>query len=388
MKILQIHNKYKIHGGEDEMQINEKKILSQNNHNVLTLLRDNKNIRNLVDIIKIIKNINFNYKNYVEIKEQINKLKPNLVHVYNYFPIWTASIFKAIFECKIPLVLSVGNYRMFCSNGLMFRNNHLCDKCLVGSRFNSIIHKCYRNSYLQSYFVSRMIEHNLRKNVFNKYVSGFIVNHEFVKEKLLKLKIDKEKIFIKPNLINNHDDFIKKKDENYALYVGRISNEKGIYDLIKKWQNINFKLIVIGGHENEKSNKLLFQNKNIEFVGFKKRDEINDYYRKASFLIFPSLCNEAGIPLTFLEALNSELPILASNRYPQKEIIKNNFNGYIYEINSDVDFSEKVQKLINSSSLRKEFGKNSKKLYLKNYDYNQSYQRLLEVYETIIDRSK
>ena len=71
MKILQIHNKYKIHGGEDEIQINEKKILLQNNHNVLTLLRDNKNIRNLVDIIKIIITMCFSFYTIICIKHFI-----------------------------------------------------------------------------------------------------------------------------------------------------------------------------------------------------------------------------------------------------------------------------------------------------------------------------
>ena len=118
-------------------------------------------------------------------------------------------------------------------------------------------------------------------------------------------------------------------------------------------------------------------------MGFKNREEMDSYYNNASFLVFPSLWHEGGVPLVLLEALSFNLPILASNRYPQIDFITNDYNGYIYQSDSDKDFTNKLDKLINNLQNRKKLGENSKKVFENKFSLNLSYKNLMNIYNKV-----
>ena len=105
MKILQLHNSYIYKGGEDVVVELEKNLLTEYGHSVFQLKRENKKeIRNFVDKFTIAKNLS--YSNYSKelVDKEIKKIRPNLVHVHNFFPLWTTSIFDACIDNNIPIV--------------------------------------------------------------------------------------------------------------------------------------------------------------------------------------------------------------------------------------------------------------------------------------------
>ena len=136
MKILQLHNLYIYKGGEDTVVELEKNLLTEHGHSVFQLKRENKGeIKNFVDKFSVAKNLS--YSNYSKelVDKEIKKIRPNVVHVHNFFPLWTTSIFDACIDNNIPIVLTLHNYRTICANGLFFRENKVCEKCLNHSSY-------------------------------------------------------------------------------------------------------------------------------------------------------------------------------------------------------------------------------------------------------------
>ena len=137
--------------------------------------------------------------------------------------------------------MTLHNYRTICANGLFFRKNKICEKCLNHSSYYSVLYGCYQNSRLKSIPVAKMINNNRKKNILNNKINRFIALSNFAKNKFIQANLAKNKIHVKPNFnpIQILPRRINEVRQSYCIYVGRLSEEKGITTLLKAWENIN-----------------------------------------------------------------------------------------------------------------------------------------------------
>ena len=379
MKILQLHNLYIYEGGEDTVVELEKNLLIDHSHSVFQLKRENKNeIKNFVDKLSVAKNLS--YSNYSKelVNKEIKKVRPNIVHVHNFFPLWTTSIFDACIDNNIPVVLTLHNYRTICANGLFFRKNEVCEKCLNHSSYYSVLYGCYQNSRFKSIPVAKMIADNQKKNVWENKINRFIVFTNFAKNKYIQANFPKSKIRVKPNynptqiLPTKINEDLKKN----CIYVGRISEEKGITTLLKAWKNINFPLKIFGDgpikHQIEKNQS------NITFLGHQPKNIIIEEMKLAKFLIFPSECYE-GFPMTILESFASKLLVLASNIGSVCEIVKNLHNGILFEPGNIIDLREKINWILTNPEECEKIKQNALNEFSLKYSKERNYELLIKI---------
>ena len=140
MKIVQAHNYYIYSGGEDIVVSNEKKLLEKKGNEVISYKRENYEINefSFFSKLSLIWKSSWSNKTYSEISNIIKKEKLDICHVHNMFPLITPSIYYACNDNKIPIVQTIHNYRFFCTNGLFFRNNHICEECINSSAYHAI----------------------------------------------------------------------------------------------------------------------------------------------------------------------------------------------------------------------------------------------------------
>jgi len=389
LKILQLHNSYIYKGGEDVVVELENNLLTEYGHSVFQLKRENKKeIRNFVDKFTIAKNLS--YSNYSKelVDKEIKKIRPNIVHVHNFFPLWTTSIFDACIDNNIPIVLTLHNYRTICANGLFFRENKVCEKCLNHSSYYSVLYGCYQNSRFKSIPVAKMITNNRKKNIWESKINRFIVFTNFAKKKYIQANFPKSKISVKPNYNPTQilPTTINKDLKKNCIYVGRISEEKGITALLKAWENINFPLKIFGdGPIKHLINK---NQANITFLGNQPKNIIIAEMQLAKFLIFPTECYE-GFPMTILESFASGLPVLASNIGSISEIIKNKYNGILFKPGNIIDLREKINWILSNPDECEKITQNALKEFSIKYSKEKNYELLIKIYkEAMEDQSK
>ena len=193
--------------------------------------------------------------------------------------------------------------------------------------------------------------------------------------------VDETKLKILYDPVINLKEIIKKDRilvdfENYYISVGRLTIQKNFLFLCNafkelKKNNPKIKLLIAGNGEQEKEilnfikkNKL---EKNIILLGY--QENIFPYLKKAKGFILSSLWEDPGFVL--IEAGFCKIPVLSSDAWPGPiEIIKDNFNGYIYKSNDMQDFIKSFHKLENSYDLNKLIYnnlKNTKKFTLYNH---------------------
>lgn len=387
MRILIIHNYYKRPGGEDFVVDNEKTMLSKNGHQVFTMFKYNTiDLKSFLSKIRLIFRTHANKYSQKEVLSKIEEVQPDIVHVHNFFPLFSPSLFKACHDANVPVVLTLHNYRLLYPNGLMLkRNNELDHRTIKGSAFITIKDRVYRNSWLQTAVLAHFIEYNKKRNFWNKYVSQFICLTEFSKNIFEEWGLNPQKISVKPNFMEDKRILVDKCNDQF-LFVGRLSQEKGILDLVHSWIEAKIKpdLSIIGdGPLADKIELLTRTVPNIHYLGKKSSNEVNEILANSRALVFPSIWYE-GFPMTILEALCQGKPVVTTSIGSQSAIIKNGYNGLHYHIDDIVSLQTAVQ-IMGNDEKYEQMCKNARLSFQENFCESINYKQLMEVYRTALD---
>ena len=248
MRILVVHNYTQQRGGADEAAEQEVELLRKHGHEVKLYSRHNG------EIIKfsILKKVAFfleptwSRKTYREIGKTLADFNPDLVHFHSFFPLISPSAYYAISERNIPIVQTLHEYRLVCPTGWLFRDNRVCNDCIQHSLWRGIFYACYHNSHIQTASVALMLSVHRLLKTWQKKVNIFIALTDFARIKFIEGGIPENKIVIRPNFLAT-DPIICQSERKYALYVGRLSSEKGLVTLLQAWKDLpNIPLKIVG----------------------------------------------------------------------------------------------------------------------------------------------
>src|ERR1700743_365299 len=232
MKILMLHNRYLIPGGEDHVAAAETALLRDYGHEVELLEEDNHRIEHLGKA-RLALNTVWSAESYHRIDQKLRGGNFDIIHVQNFFPLWSPSVYYAASRNKVAVVQTLHNYRLMCVNSLLFRDQHICEECL--GRFmpwRGILHACYRDSRAASAVVAGMVGSHKLIGTWHKRVATYIAVSEFTREKYIAGGFPAEKIVTKPNFLYPTPE-PGSGGGGYALYVGRLSYEKGIAAMLE-----------------------------------------------------------------------------------------------------------------------------------------------------------
>jgi len=385
MKILFVHNRYQHAGGEDSVLDAEMALMSKNGHVVTLSLQENDAINSFSSKLKTFLYVAYSnfYKQWMT--GEINKYKPDIVHVHNFFPLLTPSIYDACIEKNIPVIQTLHNYRTMCPGALLMRSGKICELCVKGSAYQSVLHGCYRNSVVGTFAVARMVEHHRAKDTWSTKVNRFIALTKFARNKFIAAGFPEYKIRVKPNFSDNsqsaYDDVNFKRKG--GLFVGRLSQEKGVGTLIEAWHDLDIPLKVAGTGplEGELTDS---QNEFVTALGMLDHDSVKKEMRKAAFLVMPSEWYE-GFPMVLVEAFSQGLPVVASRLGGMAEIVEDGITGLHFEAGNAKDLAEKVQWMHDHPEECQQMGLNARKVFEEKYTADKNYEILMGIYQEAID---
>ena len=380
MKLLIVHNKYKSNniGGEDVVYSNEVTLLTKKlgAENVFSYEVSNDNISKL----KIIYSLWFSYKHYSNIKKIVQDNNIDLVHVHNFYPLLTPSVFKAAKKLHVKVVHTLHNYRLWCIAGILYRDGYgVCELC-VNKKFalHGIINKCYRKSLYQSIAAQFSFWFYKLSNAFNNIDYFFVLTH-FQKEKIKSFGVCESKIIIKPNSVQPILNLCKAR--HGYIYVGRLEEAKGIYELLEVWRQLDIKFIltIIGvSFENVVFLEQKYKAPNIIFKGKRSSEYTISAIARAKYLIQPSVLYET-FGLTIIEAMAHGVPVIGFNIGTRAEFIENGVNGFLCDRNS---LKDTIEKSFNFS----EYEALSKNSFLKAKEFDSEYItcKQIQIYQDIL----
>jgi glycosyltransferase involved in cell wall biosynthesis len=387
MKILLIHNRYKAAGGEDVVCQEEAELLLRNRHLVEVLVFDNANIKSFVDKLRCGLGVAYNVTSAHQLRLKIEEFQPDVIHVHNFLPLASPSIFFVAREYRIPVVVTLHNYRLICPGATLFHNGRIFEKS-IHSIFPipAILNRVYRNSIWQTAAVASMTAIHSLLGTWRNRVSVYITLTSFARTKFLNaaIGIPERKLIVKPNFIKDVGKGDVRQRKDYYLFVGRLTEEKGILTLLNATRLSNFKLVIIGtGPLSEVVAQHAQENPRITFLGFQQKHIVIKYMKSCRALLFPSVWYE-GFPITLLEAFSTGTAVIASNLGAMAEIVTSGVNGLHFEAGNEKELVARITELNADPQLLRQLSTTARSIYLEHYTPENNYPLMMSIYRKAI----
>ena len=386
MRILQIHNRYVHRGGEDTTVENENRLLADHGHDVRRLEVSNGQVIDAgpLAIARALGGSAWSPGSLERVKAEIRHFRPHVMHVHNIWFAWSPSVFGASKALGVPSVLTQQNYRLMCPNAYLLRDGKVCELCVGTHPLRSIQYGCYRGSRVQSAVLSRMILSNRRRGTWTDMVDGIIAVTQFVRGKFIEGGLPGHKIHVKGNFLAT-DPGPSTDAGAGALYVGRLSTEKGVDVLLDAWARPSLRdrpLKIVG--DGPAQDELRRRSKDIpgvEFVGRIDSAAVHAAMRKAAFIIMPSVWYEC-FPLVLVEAFALGRTVLASRLGSMAEIVREDI-GRVFSPGNAADLAAKAEEMFADPDGTAALGRAARACFERDLSAQRNYERLIEIYAEV-----
>jgi glycosyltransferase involved in cell wall biosynthesis len=388
MKVLSVHNFYQQPGGEDQVFAQEADLLRSNGHQVVLYEARNDQVAGANGLV-LLRNTIWNPQTHRDLRALMQRERPAIVHVHNTFPVISPVVYYAADQAGIPVVQTLHNYRLLCPTATLFRDARVCQDC-VGRRipWPGVVHGCYRGSRPATAVAAAMLATHNYKQTWSRTVAAYIALSGFARDKFIQGGLPAGKIFVKPNFLQS-DPGLGEARGNYALFVGRLTPEKGISALLAAWRELGRELpLEIAGDgpmapEVERASR---GSGHVTWLKWLPRAETLKKMKDASVLILPSTWYE-GFPMILAEAFAVGLPVIASNLGSMSSIVDHQRTGLHFEAGNSSDLVEKVRSFRAHPAEAAFMRAEARREYESKYTGERNYAQLMEIYESVRPRA-
>ncbi len=383
MRIGVLHNAYRFRGGEDRVVEAETELLRNSGHHVSKMIVDNRDTfaslgPTLASMSRTAGGWNRNAGANIASWARCERL--DLVHVHNIFPMITPAGPAALASLRVPVVMTLHNFRLICAGGTLTRNGEPCRECIGGSSWRGVVRGCYRGSHLQS--ASWQLAHLRARSggVWSDGVSCFIAPSPHVRDAHVESGFDPSRIVVRPHFTDV--DGVPPRNRDGALVVGRIERGKGVVDLVRVWPASAPTLTVIGTGPAEVDARAVAGG-NVRFTGHLGREEVVREMAGAGVLISASTLPET-FGLTPVEAAACWLPSVAFASGGIANVIEDCVTGRLVAAGNTAELVDTAIHVLSSPRLQARMGEAARARYEMLYSPTAGLESLERIYRSVL----
>ncbi len=351
LRIMQIFNRYQEYGGEEGSVFRIGDAL-QRIHDVEYFLSSTAEMtsgglfRNLMMPWMALHNPEVLRK----LKRYQNLGRFDAWQIHNIFPVMSPVVYERALDWKIPIVHFLHNYRFGCVNGFFLNHGKPCQRCISGNFWAAFTTACWHDSHAKSGWMGMITAHVRKMPLFEK-VFQWIAISEAQKQVHIQMGIPEENIRVIHHFLESDAPPLARSNSSTAIFVGRLSAEKGVDKLIEAWRLIaggERELLIVGdGPERVRLEKQALGLKGIRFTGFTQRNAQQRYWQSALFSVVPSIWLEP-FGMTVLEAWSKGRPVIGHNIGALPELIQDNVSGLLTDPHQVSNLAEKMDCLFSN----------------------------------------
>ena len=387
MKLLLCHSYYQQRGGEDESFEAEAELLAGHGHEVIRYTRHNDSIKGRSQL-SIAGQTLWSRSAEREIKALIREHRPAVMMSTNIFPLLSPSIYTAAQSEGVAVIQQLRNFRAFCLNGFFLREQKVCQDCL-GKAFawDGIRHRCYRNSRLGSTVVAAWQKSFRRTALRQRGVDLFLTPSEHMRSEFLAAGFDPQRVRYRPNVTSHVQGAGPNDGGGYALYVGRLSVEKGIGTVCEAWETLaseGLELQVAGDGPEASRVQSAADRGLLTWHGRVCLQRVHQLMADASVVIVPSIWYET-FGRAAVEAYAAATPVIVADIGGLTEVVSDGESGFHFRPGDTADLVSKVRRFIADPGLTRRMGEAAQSLYQAKFTRERIYTQMMDLFELAID---
>lgn len=390
VRILLLHNRYQIQGGEDVVVAQEAEMLRSFGLSVDVFEITNDGISTVQEKVYTTVHLAYSSRMREEVRKRIRRFQADVVHVHNFFPRFTPSVYDAAHSEGCGVVQTLHNYRLMCAGGLLFREQKICTECLTRkSVWPALVHRCYRGSAVGTAALTGMVAIHKARGTWRNRVDRFITLTSFARSLFIEhAGLPADRVVVKANVVP--DIGAAAEEKKYALFVGRLSPEKGIGFILRaaKSEAFPLPLVIVGSGPMEDEVRAAVVPGRIELLGKKASSEVHSLLRQAKMLLAPSMWHEAGVPLVIGEAFSAGVPVITCRVKPMDSVVEQERNGLLIAPGSERELHSAVAKLHADRELWERMRMEARRTYEQLYMPAANFRVLLDIYESTLKNTR
>lgn len=387
-----LHNRYQYPGGEDRSTEADIALLRQFGHQVSLLERHNDDIHEFsaLEKLQLFWQTAWNPQAYQTVRSHLKEKLPDLLHVQNFFPLWSPSVHAAARSLDIPTIQHLHNFRLGCLNGYLLRGNQVCEVCVGHNPWRGVVYRCYRESLPASLSVWHLLTLNRWRHTWQTQVDGFIVPSQFAADKLIQIGINPDRLYVKPAVVQDPGlSDLPIPDSPRFIFIGRLSDQKGVLLLLQAWAALNqpeWQLQLIGSGPLQLKLEQFIRDRalsNVAFLGQLSTQQVIQAIQSATAVVVPSQSYET-FGQTVVEAFACSRAVLASNLGALAELVQDKQTGLLIPHDQVHQWTERLAWAGQHLTEMRQMGQAARQAYLTRYTPTATYEQLMRIYEQIL----
>ncbi|MGC3982222.1 MAG: glycosyltransferase family 4 protein [Steroidobacteraceae bacterium] len=394
MRILFVHNFYgsEAPSGENQVVKAEIELLTQRGHQVELFARYSDDIRGkgVRGVIQGALATPWNPFSVSALRKKVADFQPDVVHAHNTFPLISPAIFPAL-RGRTARVLTLHNYRLFCAAGVPLRDGLVCTECLDKHHPGpALLHGCYRGSRIATLPLAASIGLHRLRGTWTQDVDAFIALTEFQRATMSRAGLPADKVHIKPNFYPGYPEVVPwEARADKVVFVGRLSDEKGVRDLIKAWRQWGAAaplLRIVGDGPLRAELQNMAADGSVQFMGQLDSAAAQAEIANARLLILPSVCFE-GFPMVVREAFAYGTPVAVSRLGALPSIVRDGACGALFNPADYVSLLTEVRLLWERPNTLHTLAAAARSEFESCYTEAMNYRILMDIYQRAISTS-
>ena len=387
MRVMRLHASYRELGGEDVSVRTEVAALRAAGHEVDTFFRANEDTvsAGAARAAAQLWRTAFDRRLYAEVRARCRAFRPDVAHADNLWFALSPSVHRACHDEGVATVQSLRNYRLLCVGATLMRDGAPCERCVGGSPWPGVANRCYRDSTPLSAAVARMILENRRRGTWLRDVDRFVAPSTFARAKFIAGGLPADRIVVKPNCCA--DPGAPGAHGRGALFVGRLSAEKGVHTLLDAWRRTpDAPLEIVGdGPERERLECFAAEHRltGVAFAGRGSREDVLAAMQRAAFVVVPSESYET-FGRVVPEAFASARPVIVSDLGAPRELVSVGETGLAFTSGDPASLASAVERMLGDPTRTERMGRAARARYLRDFTPGANVARLEEIYAEAI----
>jgi glycosyltransferase involved in cell wall biosynthesis len=382
-KILILNDTLRRHGGAEDYTWDLKKLLEDNGHETLMYGEDTK-----LGLLDSFFSRWYSFRHYRKVESLIKSFEPDIVHVQNFSRALSPSVIIAATRNNVPVVQTVHDYHYICPKLWLIDDNYKEIKHHTNSAGECLVRHLPKKNTL--YDLARIYKAKFHRTIFKNHIQAYICPSLLLKENYDK-KFPNRGVHYVPNFIDKEIKLSKKYGRN-ILFVGRLSQEKGVEVLIEAFSKLatsapDITLTIVGSGSEKDSLREKAASYNcsgsINFVGKVRNDLLEKYYLDAATVVIPSIWIE-NCPLVALEAMTYGCPIVASDAGGLKELVDDGVTGLLFPRGDSGQLSNALKSLLGDEKLQQQM-REAQQVKALDYKKDRYLSRLLGIYGEVLN---